>query len=571
MSQIVTLSEAPTTGLGLLLSKSRFFVPSHQRDYRWDTDRVRQLLDDIHDAMERGDTYYFIGLMVFMQDQGRLRVLDGQQRLATIIIFASALRSWFGSINDTITLSKIESDFIGTAEYGQANILPSLELNHNNNSNFQQFVVQSSSLSAVKRERNRLNKFAPNAELLNAVIECHDYVSLIADKFDDENEARAFFHKLIVYIRDCVIAVRLTVPNESNAFRVFETLNDRGLDLSAVDLLKNYIFGLAHDVSPQLLAQIESRWVQITHVITNHKELDYLKSYWTSRYGRTQTADLFDDARKYITSGHEANKFTIDYLEAAEQYVAIESPDDPVWGKYTKKLKERLVNFLELGSKQAYPVILSGLARFDENDMSRLLWLMEVVSVRWQLIGGHRTGVLEIQAARLAHKIWSKEVTSASAAREAVSSVYVKDDDFHNEFIAKSNLTNKNASSILRRLESQEIQLSRGVDAKELGPTQALTLEHILPKNPGNEWNSETSIDKDITLECAGLIGNMCLLTAGRNRMLGRKHVREKSIAYAKSDLLLTKSIGERDRWCRDDIMTRQAYLASLAVKLWRF
>ena len=78
---------------------------------------------DVTEALDRGDKFYFVGLMVFMRsDDGRLRVLDGQQRLATTIILFSALRSWFGSSDVTSESQRIQYDFIGRTEYGEETI-----------------------------------------------------------------------------------------------------------------------------------------------------------------------------------------------------------------------------------------------------------------------------------------------------------------------------------------------------------------------------------------------------------------------------------------------------------------
>jgi uncharacterized protein with ParB-like and HNH nuclease domain len=208
--------------------------------------------------------------MVFMQsDDGRLRVLDGQQRLATTMIILSAIRAWFGSAEGgNETSSKIQSDFIGRSEYGQKEVQPKLQLNYNNDGRFQQFVVSGSPITEIRKEKARTNKNAPNADLLNAIAYCHDHIAEIASGAGNTEEAKKFLTSFLIFIRDSVIAVRLTVPDEGNAFRVFETLNDRGLDLSAIDLLKNYLFGLAHDVSAQLLSQIKSRWMQITQVLS---------------------------------------------------------------------------------------------------------------------------------------------------------------------------------------------------------------------------------------------------------------------------------------------------------------
>jgi uncharacterized protein with ParB-like and HNH nuclease domain len=75
--------------------------------------------------MEREDSFYFIGLMVFMgPDGGRLRVLDGQQRLATSIIIFSALRSYFAEAGQNDDSNRVQYDFIGRAEYGESHPEP---------------------------------------------------------------------------------------------------------------------------------------------------------------------------------------------------------------------------------------------------------------------------------------------------------------------------------------------------------------------------------------------------------------------------------------------------------------
>ena len=89
------IAEATLAGLRKSLADSRLSVPSHQRDYSWTEGEVRQMFDDIEAAQSAGDATYFMGLMVFMKSEAtRLTVLDGQQRLATAVIFASAVRSW---------------------------------------------------------------------------------------------------------------------------------------------------------------------------------------------------------------------------------------------------------------------------------------------------------------------------------------------------------------------------------------------------------------------------------------------------------------------------------------------
>jgi uncharacterized protein with ParB-like and HNH nuclease domain len=93
----IPLSETPTVGLGQFIKEVRFNVPSHQRDYSWKEEYVKQFLDDIEGAMKSGEQIYFCGLMVFTKTGSpAFQVLDGQQRLATTLMLFSSIRNWLG-------------------------------------------------------------------------------------------------------------------------------------------------------------------------------------------------------------------------------------------------------------------------------------------------------------------------------------------------------------------------------------------------------------------------------------------------------------------------------------------
>lgn len=116
----VGLSEAP--GLGKLLIETRFVVPNHQRDYSWTVDEVKELIDDVTQALENKSDVYFVGLMVFLgsAEQSTLVVLDGQQRLATAAIIFAAIRGWLQQYETyKQNADDIQRDFIGRRQLGQ--------------------------------------------------------------------------------------------------------------------------------------------------------------------------------------------------------------------------------------------------------------------------------------------------------------------------------------------------------------------------------------------------------------------------------------------------------------------
>lgn len=567
----VSFSEAPTTGLGKLITDNRFYVPTHQRDYKWDRDRVQQFFDDLTDALERGDKFYFIGLMVFMKDNdGRLRVLDGQQRLATAIILLSAIRSWFSVAEAAGDMgSRIQYDFVGRAEYGETTSRPKLSLNLNNDDVFQSFVTNGTPIDVVKNQFKTIGRNDSNHDLVDAVAYLHQRVAEKTSTFGEISKAKAYLSDLIKFLRDSVVVVRLTVPNEGNAFRVFETLNDRGMDLSAVDLLKNYLFGLAHDQSPTALKQLEHRWSQLTQSLQNLRQEDFLKVFWTSRHGLIQLDDVFEAVKKTTKSGPAASDLSLDMLEASEAYAALEDPDDPVWSGQTPAARELIGRLKILGSKLVRPAILSGLKKLTPEEFEKVLRLLEVVVVRWQVVGEGRTGTIERTSARLAEQIWTGKVTNRSGAIDALKELHTPDEEFKQRFRAQENLTKQKAVFLLRRIEQHERSTTHGSAAQGLTPSLTVTLEHILPLNPAPEWGQDLAAD--VTLDqMATRTGNFCLLPVGSNKDLGNSSFAQKVIVYQKSDLLTTQQVATYSQWNAASISHRQDWLAARAAAVWR-
>jgi hypothetical protein len=569
MSGNVTISEAPTTGLGRLITENRFFVPTHQRDYKWDRDRVERFIEDLTQAMERGDRFYFIGLMVFMgSDDGRLRVLDGQQRLATSIIIFSALRAWFAVAGQDPT--RLQYDFIGRADYGESRQEPKLSLNRNNDDKFQRYVTDQITIDPIRADLKTTGKNDSNYNLLDAILFCRETVTNKAAQISDPDKAKKYFADLIKFMRDSVIVVRLTVPNESNAFRVFETLNDRGMDLSAVDLLKNYLFGCVYDEKQTAgLSQMEHRWSLLTGALQNLRQEDFLKVYWTSRHGLIQLDDIFERVKDSCKTASEAQDLSIDLLEAAEHYAALDEPDDPVWSPFGPQTKKLIGNLRILGSKLVRPVIMSGLKKLDAKDFEKRLWVLEVIIVRWQVIGEGRTGTIERQCARLASLIWEGKIKNRLSVIEALADLNTPDKDFQEKFALSDNLANQKAVYLLKRIEESERTSVLGAAGKELSPVE-LSLEHVLPKNPANDWADVIATDRSIVSECVGRLGNLCLLAETRNREAGRQGYLKKRPIFQDSELLTTQQISKSPSWDRQAIERHQAWLAGKAVAIWR-
>jgi hypothetical protein len=560
--------EAPTVGIGRLLKEgSKFSVPHHQRDYSWTEDEIDQLFIDITDARDKNQHDYFIGLLVFIPKEEReFTILDGQQRLVTTVMFLSAVRTWLKAHGLDADAYQIQNSYIAARELGKKDLEPKLVLNENNNDYFINYVVNEAPIEDIKKELASVKRYDPNRRLLEAAIFCRQKVEEIASPAQNANAGADALYGWVRYFEDSVKVVRLNVPNEANAYTVFETLNYRGLDLNVVDLVKNYLFGRASGAT--LLRDIQTRWAQMLANLANVRADDFLKTWWTSRNGRVQVPQLFSQFKAQVSASAQVGSVSKDMLAASEQYAALEVADDPLWSSFSAIARERIRSLKLLGGLQVHPILLSALAKFNQQDIERLLRLLEVLIVRYQLIGGGRTGRLEISCARLANEIYKGRCRSASQAFTLLKEIFPPDKEFKEAFKTKQERNNQKARYILSNLERQE-RMKANLSA-ELEPSVSLTLEHILPKSPDTSWKPILKKDPAFHEDCTYRIGNLCLLD-GVNRALGARSFDTKKACYRASEILLTRGVAKFDLWSRQSVEQRQAYLAELAGAFWRF
>jgi Protein of unknown function (DUF1524) len=219
---------------------------------------------------------------------------------------------------------------------------------------------------------------------------------------------------------------------------------------------------------------------------------------------------------------------------------------------------------------------------FDPTEMEKLLKLLETIIVRYQLIGGGRTGKLEIECARLAQAIYVGKISDSTGQRRMTTAqdvfqecrdIYPSDPAFEEEFATGRESNNQKAVYILRALERELRRREQQTRAVENEPG-SLTLEHICPKNPGAEWYKLTKADPGFKEDCIHRLGNMCLQIPGDNRKNARSSFEEKKKIYAQSTIKLTSNIPiyfPSPDWDRQSVDKRQSHMAKLAVAVWRF
>lgn len=337
-------------------------------------------------------------------EENSLTVLDGQQRIATAIIFFSAVRAWLKQFDEFAEdAQQIRDDYIGRRELGERSVTPKINLNSFNNPLFQQYVVSDAPVGDIEKRLKSLKKHDRNFNLLNAIIVCRNRVAAIAEKAADNKAAASSLIEIVKYMHESVRVVRFIVQDDASAYTIFETLNDRGLDLTTIDLVKNHLFGRINSGDTARIKEMEDRWGQMMATLSSVKANDFLKVFWTSRHGRTQKDNLFQNLKTTHRSVKSAVDLSIDLVRAAENYAALETSDHVIWAPFSPYARESVAALKILGGAQTHPIILAALDKFSVPEFERLLRLLEIIIVRYHrrqrrnssadVTGGERTGI----------------------------------------------------------------------------------------------------------------------------------------------------------------------------------
>jgi len=217
--------------------------------------------------------------------------------------------------------------------------------------------------------------------------------------------------------------------------------------------------------------------------------------------------------------------------------------------------------------KQLRPLLLAGVKKFPEAEISRFLLMLVCWAVRFLITGGAGSGVLEGHYGRNAQQIHAGQIRNIAALSSAMIAIVPPDQAFRSAFstarVSKAQL----ARYYLRALQLQadgreEPQYVPNDDASDVN------LEHVLPQSPSNEW---PGLDEDTLRANSNRIGNLVLLQTGPNRLVANNGYETKKPILQQSGFSLTRNAGSFATWGPNEISQRQATLADLAVLTWPF
>lgn len=545
-------------GIGHVLSDRKLAVPRFQRSYSWREKQVSELLQDIDNALYSKQPDYFIGNIVLATgDEPRPEVVDGQQRLATTTIILAAIRDYFFSKGDD-RWRDIEHEYLTARDLRSQERVPKLQLNESDNDFFMKKILSPPDSS----DRN----FQSNRESHQRIAAASKTASeFLSGKLSKITDPLGRLIDLLEYIRDHVRVIIVSVPDYANAFTIFETLNDRGLELAITDLLKNHLFHKADN----RIAEVQRNWLELTGTIESVAEeeiiVDFVRQYWSSHYGLTRERELFSSIKKNILSKQAAVDFSADLRESAKIFAALLNPDSDYWTRLGTSSREHIRTLNALGITRIRPLLLAVCDTFEPAEVKKTLKLVLSWGVRFIIVGGLGAGTLEEKYSNTAVAIRAGRIKTTAQLKKEMNGIIPSDAEFQSVFASASLTKASLARYILRALE----RFNAGQPEPEfiVNPNEEeVNLEHVLPKNRSlTDW----PIPDDEAETLVNRIGNMALMPATPNNKLGNKSFIVKKPELGKSTYKLTAVIANEQRWGQREIEERQKQLAALATKTW--
>jgi Protein of unknown function DUF262/Protein of unknown function (DUF1524) len=554
----------------LLTSSVEYTIPPFQRTYSWSREQVGQLAGDFFDSDDAGTENYFLGSIVAVRSASALQsspqlLIDGQQRLTTLCLLLACL-SYLLKTDEQLPVEAADRArgriaqllFSDDFERLDEEPRPRLRLQRDDAVEFNRILAD---FGVIDEPHMRDSELAAAARVLRA-----DVMRLSASARRWATAAHPLL-AMMEFVRKRVELVRIVVPSERDAFRLFEALNDRGLALSAADLIKNKLF-------QQAGRDIDSAIEQWRDILTACEDeiVAFLRSYWIATQAFCRKTELYESYRDHVgnLTQNEARTFTLKLSEAAPLYRALTLPS----GEGTSIDAERTSVLLRLngyGAKSCRPALLSVLVHHPGNKALHLqiAQLCEAITVRYSIIGRKNPNLLERLYANMARVLRESTSTAASVLELPELADIPGDDEFRDAFSAAS--MGRDTASWFHILGALNELESDGDGEARLGSRTNVHIEHILPQNPSPEALVECGLTASTATDALiNAVGNLTLLSGRRNRRASNRPFSQKRELYARSDVYMTRLLATQETWSAAAISSRSDRLADLAVRRFR-
>lgn len=586
-----------------------YVVPDYQREYVWTDKEVHQLLEDINEQIDAGSTReYFIGtVLVSPTDQkGHYEVIDGQQRLTTFFLLLCALKHLFQGESQRQTVSGLISTSYTDSD-GETRASLKLEPRYESAGEVMAKLVELDTDPQAMRAGIQAAGIASFGSLENLVNAYGTIYLYLTDNYDDISKLKKYWG----YLANNVVFIQIST-DVSSALKIFETINERGVGLNPMDLLKNLLFT---QVKQAQFTQLKDEWKKITKPLEKGKEkpLRFLRYFLMANYiikndrsdavvREDEIYDWFVDKKNAALCDYSNKPFEFvrKVIRNVDHYLAFSNGlgNDGKPNLAMDNLKQ-----MAGGAFSLHFVLLLSAASFPKALFDHFVTQLESF-LFYYIFTKTPTKDLERN-----FSLWADELRAVAEIADPVKQRVAL-----NAFVAErfeKNMASKSQelSDALKRFTLYSMQqyrtryflakLTQHVDMAfsgiklpgSLEPYTSLEIEHILPGTPTPELRIKWTVENPSAVydDYKNKLGNLTLLEKPINIVAGNDFYSAKQSEYRKSNNYLTRSLVELTSvgqntsisrineklaafgvWNASGIDNRQALLMALAQDIWK-
>ena len=559
----------------LLSRNCSYVIPKNQRKYVWDETEWAELFEDIFLIEQKNDYAHFIGSFVFAKTNANhtYEIIDGQQRLITISILFCCMSDILNEISEKkVSMSFLDSFVLGT----------------NNGDDFYKITRDDESFSLIylidEIKKGIIMNFDEIESLFNdnfskkdkynrKIFNCYNYFKRrIKDYIANKN-----FKEELLAMKEKLIScqcIEITVGTDFEGFRVFETLNARGIPLEQHEIIKNYFYSYSR--TKEKIKKLDSKWKEIVENTITEKS-DYLSAfithYCTHKYGKIKKSEEFRTIRDN-TNKKEIDNLLNSIWKCSAYYSYIIDPEKyKIYANYSSEVFISLKFFHSMQIRQVRPVILSLFEAFkdkqiiNEGDFIASLKWLESFYFAYVVLLKENTNKIDNTIASISKKICDRGCFfNALELIKSELKKYVSEEEkikYEFKFIGCSNKNKKYKNSSNKRIANYVLEkIEKSLDEYgEINEVKISTIEHIYNDNENEDFSS--------------YIGNLLPLSKRINNNASNKNFSGKINYYKQSNFLMTKEFVRnymnQTSWGKEEIEKRSSYLAEYCfANIWK-
>lgn len=378
MSHLENKIEAKNRSILEVLSNKKYTVDYYQREYSWKQEHIEQLVSDLCNAFllnyssehSRRDVAsynsYYLGPFVLSEKDGKRSIIDGQQRLTSITLLLIYLNNLSGE-------SKLE-EMIFSDKFGEKSFNIDVP-------------ERTECLEGLHYKGDYPIEDSSNASVKNMVMRYNN----IVETFPEEIKDPAVLPLFVDWLKELVVLVEIIAYSDENAYTIFETMNDRGLSLTATEMLKGFLLSKYKDENRRNTAN--NMWKGVVAKLKSFdKEEDqrFIQAWLRGKYAETMRARKADSSNADFeiigTRFHNwvrDNQVKLNLTSSSEEgFHKFINEDFKFYADAYKRIKEAELNLtpgLEhvyyiaqwgIASSLAYPLMLAPLMLGDSVELS---------------------------------------------------------------------------------------------------------------------------------------------------------------------------------------------------------